>query len=166
MPVSSRSRTLDIMVLGLPETGKTTFIDTISQNARTGQPHGWHAGDFSLNPDLNLRFLEPPAAYVFDDSRMRELIARGQAAGYIILCDSTMPDRFGRMASILAALHDLQPDAPTIIAANKQDHVQAWAVEDIRLALDVPNQIAIIPCAAGNTNSVTGAVGQLARDLR
>lgn len=161
MPVSSQQHSLDVIVLGLPETGKTAFIDTISHNGRTGQPHGWHSGEYDLDKTITLRLLEPPAAYVFDDNRMRELLSRAQAAGYIILCDSTMPDRFGRMTSILNILHDHHPTAPTIMAANKQDHPKAWTVEDIRLALDVPDRIPIVACAARDTHSVGQVIDQL-----
>jgi signal recognition particle receptor subunit beta len=97
---------------------------------------------------------------------MRELVSRAQAAGYIILCDSTMPDRFGRMTSILNTLQELQPNAPTVMAANKQDHPQAWAVEDIRLALDVPDHIPIIPCTAGDISSVEAVVDRLIDELK
>lgn len=153
------------MVIGLPETGKTAFINTLSQNGHTGEPHGWHSGDVTVNSGTGLRLLEPPASYIFDDSRMRELVSRAQAAGYIILCDSTMPDRFGRMTSILNALQELHPQAPTIMAANKQDHPRAWPVEDIRLALDVPDHIQIIPCTAGDGDSVLEVIRQLADGL-
>lgn len=165
MAAGSRAQTVDILVIGLPETGKTTFIDTLSRNAQTGQPHGWHAGNVSLNSGLTLRLLEPPAAYVFEDNRMRELVARSQAGGYIILTDSTMPDRFGRMTAILNILQAQHPAVPAVMAANKQDHPQAWTVEDIRLALDVPDDIEIIPCASGDVNTVAEVVQRLVARL-
>jgi signal recognition particle receptor subunit beta len=41
-----------------------------------------------------------------------------------------------------------------VVAANKQDQPNAWSQDDLRLALDIPPEIPVVPCVATDKESV------------
>ena len=99
--------------------------------------------------------------HLFDFIAMRELITSADATAYIVLIDSTDPDKFGEALSILQTIRVYHPDTPVIVAANKQDIPAAWSADDIRIGLGIPDEIPVIPCASTNSSMVKDAVLRL-----
>jgi signal recognition particle receptor subunit beta len=161
MPVttSPSTHTIEILVTGLPEAGKSTFLDTIS--TRTGNAQGWYCGDVQVDEALSLKFLEPPGLRHFDFMWLRELIEHVQVPGFLVICDSTRPEYFGAVVALLETIHFNHPKVPCILVTNKQDDEGAWSSEDIRMGLGIPDFIEVIPCRAQNRADVKRVVVQM-----
>lgn len=157
------TQVVEIIVVGLANSGKTTFIKTISQHTQweNAESQGWLFGQLSLDDALIVHFLEPPALNTFDFMWLRELISGSSAAGYIVVLDSARTDRFGESISILQTIRAYHPDTPVVVAATKQDTIQAWSADDIRLGLRIPEEIPVLPCVSSQLPLVKEAVLQL-----
>lgn len=163
MPANTDVQIVEILVIGLPGTGKSTLMHTISQRTafRGGNPADWQMGYLVLDESLHVRFLEPPQSSVFDFIYLRDVIAATEAPGIMIVCDSTEPDYFGENIAIMQTILAYQPDIPQMLVANKQDQDNAWTVEDIRMGLGIPDEILVEPCVASDIHQVKEVVLQL-----
>ncbi len=161
MPVAAppTPQTIEILITGLPEAGKSTFVETISTRTRNAQ--GWYCGDVHVDETLALKFLEPPGLRQFDFMWLRELIEHVQVPGFIVICDSTRPEYFGAVVALLETIHYNHPDTPCILVTNKQDDSSAWSAEDIRLGLGIPDFIEVVPCRAQSRADVKRIVVQM-----
>jgi signal recognition particle receptor subunit beta len=159
MAASTQSETVDILVTGVPAAGKSRFMETLSP--RLIKRQGWHYVYIAVDETLHMRFLEPPAQRGFDYLYLRHIIETSSAHGYVILCDSTRPALFAQMIGLLQTIRAFHDHAPCVIVANKQDHPQAWSVEDIRHCLHIPSTIPVVPCVASQLDMVRAAVIQL-----
>lgn len=139
-------QTVEILVTGLPESGKSTFLKAISPKTHYSQ--GWYWGDVMVDDTLVLKFLEPPGAKYFDFIELRELVEHINVAGFVVVCDSTRPEYFGAVVSLLEVIHYNHPQTPCVLVSNKQDVDGAWTAEDIKIALNIPDVIAVSPCTA------------------
>lgn len=159
MDAAVDTKVLEILVTGMPEAGKSTFVRTISSHVQEAQ--GWLTGAVTANEYLRLRFLEPPQQPEFDFIWLRELIEHVDVPGYIVVCDSTRTDYFGALVALLETIHLNHPDTPCMLVANKQDHPDAWPAEDIRLGLGLPDSIQVVGCTATDIKDVKHAIVQL-----
>ena len=141
---------LDIAVLGLFGAGKSTFINTISQRtAQRGEGRAsWYYGQVDVDEGLTLQFTEPPSDERFDFIWLRDLIEDIDAAGYIVMVDSTKPETFGEFISVLYTIRAQHIHVPIIVAANKQNHFRAWSTNDLRVMLRIDDDVPIMPCIA------------------
>lgn len=162
----SSAQTIDIAVIGLPKSGKSTFIKSISQYTEwQDKPHySWYFGRVRANRDLILHFLEPPSTELFDFIWIRDLLSNLHATGYIIMVDSSRPKSFGPFVSILYTLRGMYPEAPLVVAANKQDHHRAWKANDIQMGLGLRDYL-VMPCIAQYRDSVKEVVIELLRQM-
>jgi signal recognition particle receptor subunit beta len=48
-----------------------------------------------------------------------------------------------------------------VVAANKQDHPDAWAAEDLRIALRIEENVKLLPCVAKDRESVKSVLLEL-----
>ena len=83
---------------------------------------------------------------------MWEILSEGML-GFIVMVDSTRPETFREARSILETFRAYAP-TPYVVAANKQDLPEAWDVEDMRLALRLPQHVKMLPCVATDKESV------------
>jgi signal recognition particle receptor subunit beta len=67
--------------------------------------------------------------------------------GFIVLVDSARPETFQEARRILDTFRAYAP-TPYVVAANKQDHPDAWEPEDLRIALRVQPGVKLLPCVA------------------
>lgn len=159
----SDTQTLRIVVMGLPGCGKSSFIETISDEVHR-QKQGfssWLFGKVAVDDSTTLHFAEPPSKRVTDFMWMRELIATMRASGYIVVMDSTRPQTFGKFISILYSIRGYDVEMPIVVAANKQDVNGAWTAEDIRIGLRINDDIPVLPCVATHRPEVEEVVIQL-----
>jgi len=154
---------VEIFITGLPQSGKSTFVKTISQYTAfdDNDPASWYEGYLPVDATLDVHFLEPPVMQEFDFLWLRELIEEFDVPGFIVMCDSTMPELFGEMIGILQTVLVYHPETPVILVANKQDCPNAWTASDIRMGLGIPDEILVLPCVATRKDLVKEAVLQL-----
>lgn len=159
MTASVDVQIVDIIVTGPPESGKTTFIHSISHHAETIE--GWYAGLVTVDDGLEAQFLEPPAIYSADFMWLRSMIEEENVPGYVVVCDSTRPEHFGETIAIIQTIRMFHPTMPLVVAANKQDDPAAWSPQDIRLALGIAGDIPVLACVAYNAARVRDVILQL-----
>ncbi len=159
----SDQQTLKIIVMGLPNAGKSSFIQTISDEVHRQQHafSSWFFGRLAVDQYLTLQFAEPPSGKVADFMWMRELVGTMRAAGYILMVDSTRSQSFGKFASILYTIRGFDLTMPVVVATNKQDQPSAWSHEDIRIGLHIGSDVPVLPCVANNRALVEEVVVQL-----
>lgn len=156
------SDVVKIIVTGLSQSGKTSFIQRISQYTEWQDEPGnsWFFGRVRVDASLILHFLEPPMARQFDFMWLREVMSRIRATGFIVMVDSSKPQHFGEFLSILYTIRGYHHDAPLVVAANKQDHPSAWRAEDIQMGLGI-RDIPVHPCVTSEHELVRDTVIEL-----
>jgi signal recognition particle receptor subunit beta len=83
---------------------------------------------------------------------MWEILSEGML-GFIVAVDSTRPETFREARTILETFKAYAP-TPFVVAANKQDHNDAWDVEDMRVALRLDPTVKMLPCIAKDKETV------------
>jgi len=158
-------QTVKIVVTGPFSAGKTQFIQTISEidvvatekkisrdeeRVKSQTTVAMDFGRISVADDLVLYLFGTPGQRRFDF--MWEILAEGML-GFVVLLDSVKPETFREARSILDTFRAYAP-VPYVVAANKQDMEDAWAPEDLRIALRIPQEIKVLPCVATDQGSV------------
>lgn len=148
-----------LVVVGLAGSGKTHFINTVSQYTEWQSTPGksWYFGRVRVDQSLVLHFLEPPIAPLFDFMWLREVVSRIRATGYIVLVDSSRPHTFPEFISVLYTVRGYHPGVPVVVAANKQDSPRAWPARDIQLGLGI-SHVPVLPCVATERHYVRDVV--------
>lgn len=143
------SDVIKLIVTGLSQSGKTRFIQSISQYTEwQAQPHNsWLFGRVRVDSKIILHFLEPPTDNQFDFIWLRDVVSKVRATGFIVMLDSTRPQTFGEFLSIVYTIRGYHNNVPMVVAANKQDQPYAWAAQDIQLGLGI-RDLSVMPCVA------------------
>lgn len=154
---------VEFIVLGLPQTGKTTFIRTISPQVKwqDNQPGNWFYGLLPVDENLRVHFMEPPATPEFDFMWMREVISECNPDGFIVTINAADTGGFGAAVYILQTIRAQHPDTPLVIAANFQDVTGAFTAQDIQMGLRLPEDMPVIDCVATRTSMVKEPVLEL-----
>lgn len=166
-------QTVKMVVTGPFSSGKTEFIKSISEidvvstdrnitseNEREQKENTTVAMDFgriTVDEDLVLYLFGTPGQRRFDF--MWEILAEGML-GFIVMVDSAKPETFREARSILETFRAYAP-TPYVVAANKQDHPDAWEPEDLRIALSIEDGIKLLPCVAKERDSVRNVLLEL-----
>ena len=163
-------RSYKIVVTGLFNAGKTTFVNTLSdievvETDRTTRrsearikPKTTVALDYGkvkLNRNLDIHLFGTPGQDRFEF--MRDLLAEGMH-GFIFLVDSTDRRSLNQAADLLTLFRG-QRSVPYVLAANKADK-QVLNRADIKRALNLNGQ-PVIPCIATDKASVRNVVERL-----
>ncbi len=90
---------------------------------------------------------------------MWEILAEGML-GFVVVVDSARPETFREAKSILETFRAYAP-TPYVVAANKQDVEDAWAIEDLRVALRLDDEVKMLPCVAPDRESVKAILLEL-----
>lgn len=83
---------------------------------------------------------------------MWEILSEGML-GFVVMLDSTKPETFREAKRILETFREFAA-TPYVVAANKQDHEDAWSPEDIRIILRLEPDVKVLPCVALDKESV------------
>jgi len=157
--------TVKMVVTGPFNAGKTEFIQTVSEidvvstersisrEAEKVKDQTTVAMDFgriTVDDDLTLYMFGTPGQKRFDF--MWEILSEGML-GFIVMVDSTRPETFREARTILETFRAYAP-TPYVVAANKQDLADAWEVDDIRIALRLSPDVALLPCVSVDKESV------------
>lgn len=108
------------------------------------------AKDNDDDEDIILYLFGTPGQRRFDF--MWEILSEGML-GFVILVDSTKPETFREAKRILETFKEFAA-TPFVVAANKQDHEDAWEPEDLRIILRLEPEIKVLPCVALDKESV------------
>jgi len=166
-------QTVKMVVTGPFSSGKTEFIRSISEidvvstergissdNEKEQKDNTTVAMDFgriTVDDDLVLYLFGTPGQRRFDF--MWEILAEGML-GFIVMVDSAKPETFREAKSILETFRAYAP-TPYVVAANKQDHPDAWDPEDLRIALRIEEDVKLLPCVAKERDSVRNVLLEL-----
>ncbi|MCB9450868.1 MAG: TIR domain-containing protein [Anaerolineaceae bacterium] len=172
-PPAKRIQTVKIVITGPFSAGKTEFIRSISEidvvstereittpaekEVKEQTTVAMDFGRITVDEELVLYLFGTPGQRRFDF--MWEILAEGML-GFIVLIDSSKPETFREAKSILDTFRAYAP-TPFIVAANKQDHPDAWSPEDLRIALRVDAGIKLVPCVARDPHSVRDVLLEL-----
>ncbi len=80
--------------------------------------------------------------------------------GFVVMVDSTRPETFREARSILETFRAYAP-TPYVVAANKQDKLDAWELTDMRIALRLDPKIKLLPCVASQKETVKNVLLEL-----
>ena len=165
-------QTVKMVVTGPFSSGKTQFISTVSEIdvVRTERKISSDAekikesttvamdfGRITVDAELVLYLFGTPGQRRFDF--MWEILSEGML-GFVVMVDSSRPETFREAKSILETFRAYAP-TPYVVAANKQDHSEAWAPEDLRIALRLDPNVKLLPCGATNRESVKAVLLEL-----
>lgn len=167
-------QTVKMVITGPFSAGKTEFIrsiseidvvstergiseDTAESRVKENTTVAMDFGRITVDDDLVLYLFGTPGQRRFDF--MWEILAEGML-GFVVMVDSAKPETFREAKSILETFRAYAP-TPYIVAANKQDHPDAWDPEDLRIALRIEEDVKLLPCVATEKESVKTALLEL-----
>ncbi len=158
-------QTLKIVVTGPFSSGKTEFIQSISEidvvstdrkisreaeRIKSATTVAMDFGRITVDEELILYLFGTPGQRRFDF--MWEILSEGML-GFVVMVDSTRPETFREARRILDTFREYSP-VPYIVAANKQDMDDAWPPDDLKIVLKVEDGIKVVPCVATDRDSV------------
>src|ERR671925_30749 len=165
-------QTVKMVITGPFSAGKTQFIQSVSEidvvaterkissDAERVKEDTTVAMDFgriTVDDDLVLYLFGTPGQRRFDF--MWEILAEGML-GFVVMVDSSKPETFREAKSILETFRAYAP-TPYVVAANKQDHPDAWSAEDLRHALRLDSKVKFLPCVATDKETVKSVLLEL-----
>ena len=154
-----------VVVTGPFAAGKTTLIRTISEitvlstergitdSTRKRKAETTVAMDFgriTIDRDLVLYLFGTPGQDRFDF--MWEILGEGMI-GYLLLVDAAREESVQEAAGILEAFRTMAR-VPYVVALNRAASDNNALVDDVRTRLEIPSDIAILPCDATDKESV------------
>ncbi len=148
-----------VVVTGDADAGKTTFIHTICDRARSAEQMGKTVAMDRGHIDrdgLRVDIFGTPGQERFDP--LMAPIMR-QAVGVILMVDSTRPDTFprGRQMLNMAWRHGLH----AIIAANKQDVEGAMSADEVAHHIAPPEGVEVVACRADDRDTASHVFDRL-----
>jgi small GTP-binding protein len=154
-----------IVVTGPFSAGKTTLIRTISEitvlstekditdHTKSRKAETTVAMDFgriTIDRDLVLYLFGTPGQDRFDF--MWEILGEGML-GYILLVDAERPDSLEEAVGILAAFRKMAR-VPFVVALNRAPGLEPSDEGKVRDALELGDEIPVVPCDATDRESV------------
>ena len=170
-------QTVKMVITGPFNAGKTAFISSVSEidvvstereiTDETSQVKkqttvAMDFGRITVGDDLVLYLFGTPGQKRFDF--MWEILAEGML-GFIVLIDSVRAETFREARRILEVFRSYAP-TPYVVAANKQDDPDAWAADDLRIALRIEEDVKLLPCIAKDKESVKNVLLELRYSIR
>ena len=158
-------QSVKVVVTGPFAAGKTTLIRTISEitvlstergitdSTRKRKAETTVAMDFgriTIDRDLVLYLFGTPGQDRFDF--MWEILGEGMI-GYLLLVDAAREDSIQEAAGILDAFRTMAR-VPFVVGLNRAGGDEHMLVESVRSRLEIPSDIAILPCDATDKESV------------
>ena len=165
-------QTVKMVITGPFNSGKTAFVQSISEidvvsteraisteaeRIKSQTTVAMDFGRITVDDDLVLYLFGTPGQRRFDF--MWEILSQGML-GFVVMVDSTRPETFREAKSILETFRAYAP-TPYVVAANKQDHPEAWSPDDLRIALRIEDHIKLLPCVATDKESVKNVLLEL-----
>ncbi len=161
-----------MVVTGPFSAGKTQFISAVSEidvvsterrissaaeKIKETTTVAMDFGRITVGSDLVLYLFGTPGQRRFDF--MWEILSEGML-GFIVIVDSTRPETFREAKRILETFESYS-STPFVVAANKQDHNDAWEPNDLRIILNLGSGVKVLPCVAYDKESVKNVLLEL-----
>jgi uncharacterized protein len=162
-----------MVITGPFSAGKTEFISAVSEidvvsterkitsvsesAVKEATTVAMDFGRITVDDDLVLYLFGTPGQRRFDF--MWEILSEGML-GFIVLVDSTRPETFREAKRILETFEGYAA-TPYVVAANKQDHEDAWEPDDLRIILRLNPKVKVLPCVALDKESVKNVLLEL-----
>jgi uncharacterized protein len=161
-----------MVITGPFSAGKTSFIGAVSEIdvVRTERKISSSAeriketttvamdfGRITVDDELVLYLFGTPGQRRFDF--MWEILSEGML-GFVVLVDSTKPETFREAKRILETFQSYA-NTPFVVAANKQDHEDAWPPDDLRIILRLDETVKVLPCVSLHKESVKNVLLEL-----
>ena len=158
-------QTVKMVVTGPFNSGKTQFIQSVSEidvvsterkisseaeRVKDSTTVAMDFGRITVDADLMLYVFGTPGQKRFDF--MWEILSEGML-GFVVMVDSTRPETYREAKSILETFRAYAP-TPYVVAANKQDQPDAWAIDDLRISLRLNPSLKLLPCVATDREKV------------
>ena len=165
-----------VIVTGPFSSGKTQFIQTISdipvvsterkittedRQIKSETTVAMDFGRITLS-DCVMQLFGTPGQPRFEF--MWEILAK-EMDGFVILVDSTQPERLDEAQRLLELFRHLAP-VPFIVAANKQDMAGAMRPNQIHRALNLSSGTPVLPSVSIEHDSVYSILVQLEHAIR
>jgi len=165
-------QTVKMVVTGPFSAGKTQFIRSISEidvvaterritsdseRIKDETTVAMDFGRITVDEELVLYLFGTPGQKRFDF--MWEILSEGML-GFVVLIDSARPETFREARRILEVFRGYAP-TPYVVAANKQDHEDAWSPEDLRIALKIDRNIKVLHLVGTDKESVKNVLLEL-----
>ncbi|MFZ5916723.1 MAG: GTP-binding protein [Chloroflexota bacterium] len=165
-------QTVKMVVTGPFSAGKTQFIRSISEidvvsterkissdseRIKDETTVAMDFGRITVDEELVLYLFGTPGQKRFDF--MWEILSEGML-GFVVIIDSSRPETFREAKRILEVFRGYAP-TPYVVAANKQDHKDAWSPDDLRIALKIDRDIKVLPLVAVDKESVKSVLLEL-----
>ena len=165
-------QTVKMVITGPFSAGKTEFIRSVSEidvvstekkisseqeRIKDTTTVAMDFGRISIDKDLVLYLFGTPGQKRFDF--MWEILSEGML-GFIVMVDSSRPETFREARSILETFRAYAP-TPYVVAANKQDQLDAWEIDDMRIALRLDSRIKLLNCVALDKDHVKSVILEL-----
>ena len=161
----SSGQAVKIVVTGPFAAGKSTLIRTISEitvlstekditdETRSRKSETTVAMDFgriTIDRDLVLYLFGTPGQDRFDF--MWEILGEGML-GYILLLDAARPESLDEAVGILAAFRRMAR-VPFVVGLNRADGLDEGEEARVRSALELADDVPVVPCDATDRESV------------
>lgn len=166
-------QSVKMVVTGPFASGKTEFISAVSEidvvstekkltnvaeaTVKESTTVAMDFGRITVDDDLVLYLFGTPGQRRFDF--MWEILSEGML-GFIIMVDSTKPETFREAKRILTTFRQYSA-TPFVVAANKQDMIDAWEPNDLRIILSLGSAVKVLPCIAYEKDSVKNILLEL-----
>lgn len=161
-----------MVITGPFSAGKTSFIGAVSEidvvsterritsaaeQIKETTTVAMDFGRITVDDDLVLYLFGTPGQRRFDF--MWEILSEGML-GFVVLVDSTKPETFREAKRILETFQGYA-STPFVVAANKQDHEDAWQIDDLRIILKLDESVKLLPCVSLHKESVKNVLLEL-----
>jgi len=174
--MATAKKLLKIVITGPFDAGKSQFIETISEievvsterkittedrQIKSETTVAMDFGRITLS-DCVMQLFGTPGQPRFEF--MWEILAK-EMDGFVILVDSTQPERLDEAQRLLELFRHLAP-VPFIVAANKQDIAGAMRPNQIHRALNLSSGTPVLPSVSIEHDSVYSILVQLEHAIR
>lgn len=163
-----------IMVMGAKGSGKSTFIQSVSElevtPLKVSLPDTieMEYGQIIVTDELCVQLITPKTnAVPFDaiNSIWRNATRDKGYMGHIIVVDCTDPDHYPAARLLIETCYQ-QSHAPLVVVATHSDRIPGQLDRTaLRRELDVPSHISIIPCNATDVESAENVLMQLMYEI-
>jgi small GTP-binding protein len=165
-------QSVKMVVTGPFSAGKTEFIRSVSEidvvsterkisaeeeRIKDTTTVAMDFGRITVDNDLILYLFGTPGQKRFDF--MWEILSEGML-GFIVMVDSSRPETFREARTILETFRAYAP-TPYVVAANKQDKIDAWEIDDMRIALRLDSRVKLLNCIATEKDDVKSVILEL-----
>jgi uncharacterized protein len=154
-----------IVIIGRYSAGLETFIRSISELETVATDKGDYPSDrkvifgsigFNQHGVVFLLGLSSKTFPSASEAWLKnfELVIEERCLGIIMLIHSTQPGNFAEAPGVMTWFQCFSPQPAYVLAVTKADHADVWSPGDIRIALNIPDDIPIVPCVASDKESV------------